>query len=80
MSNMKCRCRSLHLNATRNESDIVGHEWNPDCPQHGINSEWWQSPEQVAKRAEAGRRLRELQMQAREARRTSITHEEEGLS
>ena len=43
--------------------------WNPDCEEHGVDSEWWQSPEQVAKREDASRRLRELYAKRDQARK-----------
>lgn len=43
--------------------------WNPDCAVHGVTSEWYRSPEQVAKREAQDQRLRDLQAAAREARR-----------
>jgi hypothetical protein len=23
--------------------------WNPDCPAHGVNSDWWQARQERAK-------------------------------
>lgn len=43
--------------------------WNPDCPEHGTESEWWNSPEQVEKRRVDNERLMELQRRATEVRR-----------
>ena len=42
--------------------------WNPDCPEHGVSSTWYRSPEQMEKRRAQDERLRDLQRQAREAR------------
>lgn len=42
-----------------------------DCPEHGIESEWYKSDEQVEKRQRQNERLRELQLQAREARKNA---------
>ncbi len=42
--------------------------WNPDCPQHGVRTEWWQSSEQTEKRQKQNKRLRELQRLARLAK------------
>ena len=39
--------------------------WNPDCAEHGTDSAWWNSPEQVAKRQENHNLL---QIKARAAR------------
>lgn len=43
--------------------------WNPECPEHGLESEWWNSPEQVALRAENRQRLIKKYREAAEARR-----------
>jgi hypothetical protein len=56
-----CTCARMSIGDSRN--------WNPDCPEHGVESDWWNSPEQVAKREERNARMRDLQAQAREARR-----------
>lgn len=58
---MTCRCSKLSIGNSRN--------WNPDCPEHGVGTAWYTSPEQVAKRKAQSDRLRDLQKQAREARR-----------
>lgn len=42
---MTCTCPEVHLNAGNYES--VGRNWNPGCPQHGVRSPWYRSPEQV---------------------------------
>ena len=42
--------------------------WNPDCPVHGTESDWWRSDEQVAARAVDSARLRALQAEARRRR------------
>jgi len=60
-----CTCARLMLGSTPTES----RNWNPDCPEHGTESQWWRSDEQVAKRQADSERLRDLQAQAREARR-----------
>jgi hypothetical protein len=59
-----CVCGRIKVGNEVTES----RNWNPDCPEHGLDSEWWSSPEQVAKREAQGGRLRDLQRQAREAR------------
>lgn len=63
-----CRCGKLSVGDSRN--------WNPDCPEHGTESEWWQSPEQVAQRQKQNERLRSLQAQARDARRAARDQQE----
>lgn len=55
-----CRCSKLSVGDSRN--------WNPDCPEHGVDSEWWNSPEQKAKIKAQNDRTRDLQRRAREAR------------
>lgn len=66
---MICTCRELHLNSGRRSTGCF--EWNPDCAEHGNKSEWWNSPEQVEKRVARDARRRDLQLQAREARRAA---------
>jgi hypothetical protein len=58
---MSCVCGRLSIGEGRN--------WNPDCGEHGTESEWYRSAEQVAKRSAQNERLRDLQAQAREARK-----------
>jgi hypothetical protein len=43
--------------------------WNPECRQHGLNSEWYNSPAQVEKREADAARLADLVHRARESRR-----------
>jgi len=59
-----CRCGRIKIGMEVTES----RNWNPDCPMHGLESEWYRSDEQSAKRQEQNDRLRDLQRQAREAR------------
>jgi hypothetical protein len=59
-----CRCGRIKIG-----SEVTEHRnWNPDCTEHGVTSNWYRSPEQVAKRQGQDDRLRDLQRQAREAR------------
>lgn len=64
---MSCSCARIKVGMTVTES----RNWNPDCPVHGTESDWYRSPEQVAKRREDSRRLRNLQRRARDARRAA---------
>jgi hypothetical protein len=59
-----CKCGRIHIGSTATEH----RNWNPDCPEHGVNSEWWRSPEQVEKRRVQSERLRDRQIQANRAR------------
>lgn len=52
--------------------DSGSRNWNPDCPEHGTESEWWNSDEQREVRAAMNDRLRVLQRQAREARQKAV--------
>lgn len=61
-----CTCPEVYLN-TPGEAGLP-RNWNPKCAEHGLKSEWWRSPEQVARREAQSIRLRELQEQARRAR------------
>ena len=61
----ECRCARLCVGM-----EVTEHRnWNPDCPEHGTESAWWRSPEQVEARRQQNERLRDLQRQARERRR-----------
>jgi len=60
-----CTCGRLKVGMTVTEH----RNWNPDCPEHGVKSQWYRSPEQKAKRDAQDERLRDLQRQANEARR-----------
>lgn len=64
---MTCTCANVYLNGSERR-ETVGKNWNPDCPEHGTESEWWKSPEQVEKRRVQNERLRDLQARARAAR------------
>lgn len=61
---MSCTCPEVfagsHPTGTRN--------WNPECAEHGAESEWWNSEEQQKKREVEIVRSRELQQRAREQR------------
>ncbi len=59
----ECRCGRMSIGESRN--------WNPDCPEHGTTSAWWNSPEQKVKRQDQSDRLRDLQRRAAEARRAA---------
>jgi hypothetical protein len=66
-SDSRCTCPQImvgtHVSGARN--------WKHSCPEHGVESEWWNSPEQIAKRKADSERLRDLQVQAREARKVA---------
>lgn len=55
-----CRCYTLKVGG----KPTAAREWNPDCPEHGVMSAWWNSDEQVAKREADSIRLRDLQLEA----------------
>jgi len=60
----KCICSHIQIGTkTSNAKNL-----NPDCPLHGTDSVWYNSPEQVKKREERSQRLRELYDTARKAR------------
>lgn len=62
---MPCRCGRIKIG-----NEVTDHRnWNPECPEHGVSSDWYRSDEQVAKRAAQRERAIELQRLAREARR-----------
>lgn len=60
-----CTCGRIKVGMTVTEN----RNWNPECAEHGVASDWWKSPEQVEKRRVENERLRELQAQARAARK-----------
>ena len=59
-----CTCSHIKIGTTVSDSKNL----NPECPEHGYNSVWYNSPEQVKKRGERSQRLRELYDTARKAR------------
>jgi hypothetical protein len=60
----KCTCSYIQIGTkTSNTKNL-----NPDCPLHGTDSVWYNSPEQVKKGDERSQRLRELYDAARKAR------------
>ncbi len=59
-----CICAEVKVGGVPSGS----YNLNLDCSQHGVNSEWWNSPEQVALRQQEGDLLRLLQIKARAAR------------
>lgn len=61
---MSCTCGRIKVGGRPTAS----RNWNPDCDDHGVGSEWYNSPEQKAKRAARSEELRDLQRRAREAR------------
>ena len=67
MTGTTCSCAHVKVGMTVTES----RNWNPDCPEHGTQSDWYLSPEQVAKRREQNERLVDLQRRARAARRAA---------
>ena len=60
-----CTCSPIRIGTEVTEA----RNWNPDCSAHGVESTWWHSPAQVAKRSADAERLRTLQAQAALARR-----------
>jgi hypothetical protein len=60
----KCTCSHIKIGTTVSDTKNL----NPDCPLHGNESVWYNSPEQVKKRGERSQRLRELYDTARKAR------------
>lgn len=61
---MGCRCGVIKVGGKPTHN----RDWTPDCPEHGTASTWYQSPEQIKKRATDNEQLRDLQRRAREAR------------
>lgn len=67
MSDDICGCSPVFLNGLSGKS--VGYEWRERCLVHGLESAWYNSPEQVSKRAQRNADLVDIQRQAREARK-----------
>jgi hypothetical protein len=61
-----CTCPELMLNSGKGATGV--RNWSEACPEHGVDSDWYRSPGQVAKRAADRERLIGLQEQARQAR------------
>jgi hypothetical protein len=61
--NSTCTCSYLKIGTTVSDNKNL----NPECPEHGHNSVWYNSPEQVKKRGERSQRLRELYAARRKA-------------
>ena len=64
---MSCSCPHLMLGSERLEQK----NWNPDCEEHGLDSEWWNSDEEVERRRTDLIRRRELFRRARDSREMS---------
>lgn len=58
---MSCSCYPLSIEG-------APPNWNENCQDHGLASDWYNSPEQVERRLAQHNRLISLQRQAREAR------------
>jgi hypothetical protein len=66
--NRHCTCAEVKVGGTRSGSFNL----NLDCPLHGVGTEWWNLPEQTAKRQEQSNRLRTLQAKAKAARELGV--------
>ncbi len=71
---MACTCGRIAIGMTITEN----RNWNPDCSEHGTDSAWWSSSEQIAKREAQNQRSRDLQTRAAEARRRSHLTQTDG--
>lgn len=60
----ECECARVYVGTQLSDN----RNWNPDCPQHGIQSAWWKSPEQVMLRRQKADQLADLQAKARAAK------------
>ncbi|MGW6913738.1 hypothetical protein ACWGB8_07950 [Kitasatospora sp. NPDC054939] len=70
-----CTCGRLAVGM-----EVTEHrEWHRDCPQHGVYSTWWNSPEQVEARAVRRRESIDLQARARAIRLATRATAGEGL-
>lgn len=62
---MTCKCARIKIGFEVTEN----RNWNPDCEEHGVSSDWYNSDEQRAKRDKQNAELRDLQARARNARK-----------
>ena len=60
-----CQCPRIALGLEITEA----RNWSPRCPVHGLESAWWDRPEQRERRAKQAERSIALQLAAAEARR-----------
>lgn len=59
-----CTCGRLAVGMTVTQARV----WHRDCPEHGVDSVWWNSEEQRTEREARRQRMIELQERARRAR------------
>jgi hypothetical protein len=64
---MTCTCGRICVGPVVTEA----RSWDPDCPDHGTASAWWNSTDQVEQRREQDERLRDLQRRAAAARKAA---------
>ena len=64
--NDTCTCGRIAVGMTITET----RNWNPDCPDHGKASTWWNSEEQVRLREQRRQNLIALWSKVKEARGT----------
>lgn len=69
-----CICAPVYAGSTLTGS----YNWNPDCYQHGVGSEWYTSDEQVERRRVQSARLRDLANQRRRQRGLPPLEEPDG--
>jgi len=67
-----CACSRIVLGSER----TAVKNWNPDCLEHGTESEWYRSEAQAMKRQANSTRLRAMQTIARLRRQDRITSED----
>lgn len=62
---MICTCGHVNVGAV-----VTGNRnWDPDCPDHGVLSDWYQSPEVQQRLQDQAAKTRILQARARAARK-----------
>lgn len=61
-----CTCSFLQIGTKKTDHK----NFNPDCPLHGFDSEWYQSKEETNKRQKQSERLRSLFAQSKQARQS----------
>jgi len=65
-----CWCSEVYIGGNRTGA----REWKSDCPKHGLNTDWYESDDQRARRENAHDRLNHANTLARIARRIKEGH------
>lgn len=64
---MTCTCSRIHVGG----KPVNSFNWNPDCKEHGVGTDWYDDPDRAVQRAKDNERTIDLQRRAREARKAA---------